>query len=139
MKHRIAIAADCALLVRLNHQLIADERHRNPMTTAELETRMRSWLAGGYQAVLFEDVDEVLGYALFREEESELHLQQFFIARGRRREGFGRRAMALLREQVWPRGKRVTVDALLTNEIALAFWRAVGFRDYYIGLELPPQ
>jgi len=35
---------DCPQLARLNLQLIRDEGHRNPMTSDELEARMRTWL-----------------------------------------------------------------------------------------------
>jgi len=36
---------DCPLLAGSNHQLIRAEGHRNRMTVAELEGRMRDWLA----------------------------------------------------------------------------------------------
>ncbi len=48
MTFRPATNDDCPLLAELNHQLIRDEGHRNRMTVAELEQRMRGWLAGEY-------------------------------------------------------------------------------------------
>jgi hypothetical protein len=45
MNFRRAIADDCILLAKLNHQLIRDEGHRNKMTVPELEQRMKNWLA----------------------------------------------------------------------------------------------
>ena len=56
MPYRIATAEDSPMLAELNSQLIRDEGHRNPMTIAQLEERMRGWLTSGeYRAVLFEE------------------------------------------------------------------------------------
>jgi hypothetical protein len=41
-----------------------------------------------------------------------------------------------LRTQIWPSGCRVTVEVLAQNERAHAFWRAVGFVDDAVTLEL---
>jgi len=38
----------------VNQQLIEDERHRNPMNLAELETRMAPMLGEDYSATPFE-------------------------------------------------------------------------------------
>src|SRR6266571_169811 len=67
MKFRFATLDDCQLLAQMNHQLIQDEGHRNPMTVPELEQRMGGWLAGEYRAVIYEHKGEVVAYALFRE------------------------------------------------------------------------
>ena len=139
MTHRSANAADCPLLAGLNHQLIRDEGHRNRMTVPELEQRMRGWLSGEYRAVIFEDGGEVVGYALFREQAEEIYLRQLFIVRHRRRLGLGRRALEILRSQVWPKDKRLTVDVLVSNQNAVAFWRAVGYQDYCLTLEIVPE
>jgi GNAT superfamily N-acetyltransferase len=140
MRYRLASAQDCPMLAVLNAQLIQDEGHRNPMTVAELEDRMRAWLTSGeYQALLWEDHHEVVAYALFRETADEVYLRQFFVVRHRRREGIGRQATAALFTQVWPRHKRWTVSVLVKNVPAVAFWRAVGYTDYALTLEIMPQ
>src|SRR5437868_3715898 len=126
MTFRAAILDDCPRLAELNHQLIGDEGHRNRMTVPELEQRMREWLAGEYRAVIYEDGGEVIAYALFREEPEEIYLRQLFVTRNRRREGIGRQAVEILREKVWPKNKRLTVEVLVANELAVKFWRAVG-------------
>jgi hypothetical protein len=77
MTFRPAALEDCALLAELNHQLIRDEGHRNRMTVAELEQRMRGWLDGEYRAVLFEDGGESVAYALFREQPEEIFRGSF--------------------------------------------------------------
>jgi GNAT superfamily N-acetyltransferase len=139
MNLRPANLDDCALLAQLNHQLLQDEGHRNRMSVPELERRMRGWLAGEYRAVIYEKDGAVVAYALFREEPELIYLRQLFVARDRRRQGIGRRALELLRTQVWPKSTRLTVDVLVTNQPALAFWRAVGYADYSLTLEMRPD
>jgi GNAT superfamily N-acetyltransferase len=136
---RVATDADCALLGELNRQLIRDEGHRNSMSAAELAERMRGWLAAGYVAHLFALHGDTVAYALSVERGEEIYLRQLFVTRGRRRQGIGRRVVEILRTQVWPPTKRLTVDVLVRNEAAVAFWRAVGYRDYALTLEILPE
>jgi ribosomal protein S18 acetylase RimI-like enzyme len=144
MNFRRATVDHCRQLAELNHQLIRDEGHRNKMTIAELEQRMHGWIVSQYGAILFEDEKdtknamEVVGYALYREEPDEIYLRQFFVARHLRRKGIGRRAMEILRSQIWPKNKRLTVEVLTQNAAAIAFWRAVGYKDYSLALEILP-
>jgi len=135
---RVVTPADCPLLAELNHQLIRDEGHRNRMTMPELEARMRDWLSGEYCAVIFEDRGAVAAYALFREQADEIYLRQFFVVRNRRRQGVGQQAVALLRRQIWPANKRLTVEVLTANAGGIAFWRSVGYTDYSLTLEIMP-
>jgi GNAT superfamily N-acetyltransferase len=139
MTFRPGTIDDCALLAELNHQLIRDEGHRNCMTVAELEQRMRGWLAGEYRAVLYEDGGEVVAYALFREQPEEIYLRQLFVVRHRRSQGIGRRAVEILRSQVWPKTKRLTVDVLVANKRGITFWQQVGYTDYCLSLEILPD
>jgi ribosomal protein S18 acetylase RimI-like enzyme len=136
LNFRRATLDDCAPLAELNHQLIRDEGHRNKMTVPELEQRMRGWLQSEYTAIIFEDHGEVVAYALYRQEPEELYLRQLFVARNRRRQGIGRAAMEILRTQIWPKNKRLTVSVLVQNTAAVAFWRAVGYEDYSLTLEI---
>ena len=140
LSHRRGTRADCARLGQLNHQLIRDEGHRNPMTELELAKRMRLWLSrGDYTAVLFEDGGEVVAYALYRELPEQIYLRHLFVVRHRRREGIGRQAMAMLRDQIWLPGKRLTVEVLCKNSPAIAFWKAMGYREYSLCLEIVPE
>jgi predicted acetyltransferase len=139
MTFRRATLADCSLLAELNQQLIRDEGHRNRMTVRELEQRMRGWLASEYAAVLFEEGKEVVAYALYREQAKDIYLRQLFVVRNRRRQGIGRAAFEILRSQIWPPDKRLTVDVLIQNSAAVAFWRAVGYKDYCLTLEIMPD
>jgi GNAT superfamily N-acetyltransferase len=106
------------------------------MSLLELETRLRKWLSGRYVATLFARDRVTVAYALWRDDAEWVYLRQFFVARPVRREGIGREAIALLTDEVWPPGKRVRVEVLLGNEVGLAFWRAIGFRDYFLTLEM---
>jgi GNAT superfamily N-acetyltransferase len=128
------------LLAELNHQLIRDGRHRNNMDLPQLTDRMRAWLANGeYAAQIFEEGTAVVAYALFRDGGSELYLRQMFVVRDRRRQGIGRQAMQILRDFVWPKNKRLTVAVLSDNTAALGFYRALGYVDYSVTLEIPPS
>jgi predicted acetyltransferase len=138
LTYRRATLNDCAVLAELNHQLIRDEGHRNPMTVPELERRMKSWLASDYAAVFFEQDGVVVAYAVYAEQPAKIYLRQLFVARDRRRQGVGRQAMEILRSKIWPQDKRLTVEVLVSNTAAAAFWRAVGYRDYSLMLEILP-
>jgi predicted acetyltransferase len=87
------------------------------MTVPELDQRMRSWLGGEYRAVFFEADDGIVAYALFREELEEIYLRQLFVVRHKRRQGVGRKAVGILRSQIWPRNKRLTVEVLVANQL----------------------
>ncbi len=47
--------------------------------------------------------------------------------------------MRILKEEIWPKDKRITVGVLVGNEVARAFYEAVGFKPYSIELEIPAQ
>jgi GNAT superfamily N-acetyltransferase len=138
MTWRLASKRDCRILAEMNHQLIADEGHRNAMNVQELEARMKDWLDEAYEAILFEDGGETAGYALYRIQTGEVYLRHFFVARHRRRQGLGRQAMDLLRRHIWPKAQRLTVSVLTRNEAGLKFWRAMGYQDYCLTMEILP-
>ncbi|RBP47414.1 acetyltransferase (GNAT) family protein [Roseimicrobium gellanilyticum] len=135
---RLATPDDGSLLAGMNHQLIQDEGHRNSMTLLELEERMKGWLSGEYRAVIFEEGNELVAYVLFREQSESIYLRQLFVARDQRRRGIGRHAVEILRSQVWSETKRLTVEVLVANAPAVAFWRSVGYTDYSLTLEILP-
>jgi GNAT superfamily N-acetyltransferase len=136
LEHRVAASSDIPVLARMNQQLIEDEGHRNLMNLAELESRMRSMIEGDYTATLFEWHGQLVAYALWRQEPNWVYLRQFFVARDYRRRGIGSRAVRRLTYEIWPPGKRIRVDVLIGNQPALEFWRAAGFVDYLITLEM---
>jgi GNAT superfamily N-acetyltransferase len=139
MEYHFATATDLNRLAEWNHQLIRDEGHRHVMSVAELRGRMERWLSGEYRAVIFGPATDPIAYALYREDDTEIYLRQFFVRRDQRHEGVGRSAIGLLRNKVWPRNKRLTVEVLTDNVTAVQFWRAVGYQDYCLTLEILPE
>jgi GNAT superfamily N-acetyltransferase len=135
MEYRLATVADAPALASMNEQLIRDEGHRNSMTLAELTTRMAGWLAGEYEAVLFEEVGSPVGYALYRRDPEYVYLRQFHVLPACRRQGTGSAAIRWLWQHAWA-GGRVRVEVLVGNVGGIAFWRALGFTDYCLTLEL---
>jgi len=97
---------------------------------------MASWLAGRYRAVLFDYEGKAVGYAFFYDEEDHVYLPQFYVKAEYHRNGIGRVALAWLRENAWNSERLVRVEVLVHNDIGVQFWRAVGFRDYCLTLEL---
>lgn len=136
LRYRRATPADAAYLADMNRLLIQAEGHRNPMNPAELTQRMRNWLADEYEAILFRVDQEVVAYALYRREADHIYLRQFFVHRRHRRQGIGRRAIELLKSEIWPATRPIRVEVLVHNEPAREFWQAVGFAAYSIVLEM---
>jgi ribosomal protein S18 acetylase RimI-like enzyme len=135
---RPATLGDAEALARLNHQLIQDEGHRNPMNLGQLGERMRGWLAyEGYEALLGFDGDELVAYVLWRDLHDSIHLRQIYVQRDYRRQGTARHLVFTLFAR-WP-DTRFTVDVLAGNARALAFWRRMGYQDYAVMLERRPH
>jgi len=110
------------------------------MDVDQLEHRMRGWLSSGeYCAVIFVQDNMPVAYALYREDPDEIYLRQFFVGRTQRRHGIGRSAMQSLLSDIWPRTKRRTVSVLVHNTSGVAFWRAMGYQDYALRLEIMPS
>ena len=141
LKYRFATFDDIPLLAKMNRQLVEDEQHRNRFKSEEwFVERMRGFLAGEYRAVLFEFEDQVVGYALYRnhpEHGDTIYLRQIFVDRAHRRQGIGKEALRVLKEEILPRNKRLTVEVLVGNRAARDFYRAAGFREYSLELEMP--
>ena len=133
---RFARLADAALLSEMNYQLIRDEGHSNPMTLPELLARMKYWLSREYQGVLFEHGGRIVAYAIYRLDPGSVYLRQFFVRPAHRQQGIGRAAMQILLEAILPPRTQVTVEVLYNNKIAHQFWRAVGFNDYSVTLQM---
>lgn len=137
--YRFATLDDVPVLARMSRELTEDERHRNrSRPLIWFEERMRNFLIGGYRAVLFERDGQVAAYALYADltDSDTIYLRQLFVERGQRRRGIGREAMRLLMDEVWPLNRRLTVEVLVGNKAALAFYRAIGYHEYSIELEI---
>ena len=143
MHYRFATLDDVVLLARLNQQLVEDEQHRNRFKPESwFEDRMRAFIAGEYRVVLFEIENQVVAYALYRnhpEHPDTIYLRQIFVDRTHRRQGIGKEALRFLKEEILPGDKRLTVEVLVGNKAARDFYRAVGFREYSLELEIPAE
>jgi ribosomal protein S18 acetylase RimI-like enzyme len=128
--------AEAELLADLNLQLMVDEEHPYPLERPIVVARMRRWIAGEYQVLLFRRGARVAGYAVWRLEDRGAYLRHFFICRDQRREGWGRAAMRLLVRDVFPKDQPLQLEASTWNTRALDFWHALGFKDIAIALEL---
>lgn len=135
---RAARPDERAQLAAWNVQLIRDEGNDSHLSLAEVEERLREWLAGDYRASVFDVGGVPFGYAIHRELSDCTHLRHFFVAAPYRRRGLGRRAFELLRREVLVADRRLLVEALVGNAAALAFWQSVGFSQRYVGLQLIP-
>ena len=139
MEYHIAYETDLDILAQWNHQPIRDEGHRNPMTVSQLRDRIRQWLSADYTAVIFDKDGESVAYALYRESEDEIYLRQLFVKPENRNQGIGKEAVRILKEEIWTKPKRLTVDVLSHNKAAIAFWYSVGYKDYCLTLEIMPN
>ena len=143
MNHRDTLRIDQAngteldLLVQLNRQLDEDEPHPHPLPLPALTARMARWLdSGEYQVLLFRCEYQLIGDAAWHADEHGTYLRHFFICRDHRRQGWGRVAMRLLCRDVFPQDCPVNIDAIVGNQAGIAFWHALGFQDFSIGMEL---
>ena len=139
LKHRTATLADVPLLAAMNRQLAADEGHRNETRPVEwFEERLTTFLSGEYTAVIFEEGEKWVAYALYRdhpEHQDTIYLRQLFVDRSARGRGIARQAIQILINQLWPKEKRITVEALIANEAAISLYKSLGFTEYSVEFE----
>lgn len=136
MEYRFATQQDLPLLAEMNQQLIRDEGHRNKMTLEQLHQRMSGWLDAEYTAVIFSEGAKPTGYALCRKDPDWIYLRQLFINADMRRKGIGRQAISWLKKNAWKNDKIIRVEVLTENPQGIAFWKAAGFNDYCITMEM---
>ncbi len=139
LKFRFAIEGDVPWLAKMNQELIQDEGHRNKMTLPELEQRMSAFLRNEYDAVIASFRQNDIGYALYKQDPEWLYLRQIFIIKTMRRKGLGRRFIEWLKNNPRSDCKRIRTDVLVANIVDIDFWKAVGFKEYLITLEMENQ
>jgi GNAT superfamily N-acetyltransferase len=136
LEYRFAMQKDVSLLAEMNQQLIRDEGHRNKMTLLQLQERMSGWLQGEYTGVIFSKKSEAIGYALYRKDPEWIYLRQLFVKTEARRKGVGREVISWLKKNAWKEAKIIRVEVLVDNPEGISFWKAVGFKDYCITMEM---
>lgn len=129
--------SDLDVLTTMNDQLIRDEQHRFQPARDQIQERMSRWLeTGEYAAVIFQVRGADAGYVLFRQEPDWAYLRQFLVMPDYRRQGVGRAAIAWLLKNRWQGASRIRLDVLVHNTAGIAFWKAIGFKDYCVTMEL---
>src|SRR3982750_3084122 len=94
MEYRNATEADAPLLARLNRELIEEEWDGGGMSLERLEARIRRWIADAeYRAILFQEQEEPVAYALVSMDEDSAYVRHFYVFREHRVRGVGRRAI----------------------------------------------
>ena len=136
---RFATENDVPWLARMNEELIRDEGHRNKMSLSELEQRMSAFLRNEYQAVIVSSDQRDIGYALYRRDPEWVYLRQIFVVAWMRRTGVGRSMMEWLKANPWKGCKTIRTDVLVGNAAGIDFWKAVGFKEYCITMEMENQ
>ncbi len=140
MRSRSIQPDDHPRVAEWNRQLQIDEG-ATPMEREPIEARLRRWLGGVYDGVIFEVDGDPIGYALYRptdddqKEPGGIYLRQFFIAAAYRRRGNGTRAMRAFLDEVVA-GRRLVLEALNSNPAGQEFWRSLGMSVYAITFEL---
>jgi GNAT superfamily N-acetyltransferase len=126
---------DLDLLAKLNKQLIEDEKHNNQMKVEQLKERMKGFINSDYRAYKFENLGEIVGYALVNHSRQPLYLRHFFICRQSRRKGYGKMAFKKLLELL--NTKDIDIEVMYWNNTGYGFWKSLGFneRSIYMRLE----
>lgn len=143
MKYRFATPDDIQLLARMNMELADEEQHPNRLKSEGwFRDRMGQFFESGYKSVLFEMEEKIVAYALYRndpERYDTIYLRQMFVVPEKRRGGVGKKVIGILNGEIWPGTKRLTVEVLCHNEIALKFFQSVGYKIYSLELEMKPE
>lgn len=134
---RAVSPVDLPMLAEMNQALIRDEGSDNAMGLAELEQRMKGFLAGNYLGVIILVDGKPAGYCLFRPEEPRnggkagVYLRQFFIRKEYRQHGLGRAALERVIDECFADAAFVELDVLNCNAVGRAFWARTGFIPLY--------
>lgn len=132
--------ADAGLLAELNAQLSEDEG-ASVGTPAAYVDRLRTWLEQGrYEAALAGDSAGPVAYVVWRHDPDydDVYVRQFFVVRGRRGQGLGRRLFESAIAQLWP-DQALRLDVYDSNPSGGAFWEAMGFTAYSRLMRRPPS
>ena len=121
MKHRMASLADCAHLGAMNHQLIRDEGHRNPITIPELEEQIAAGSRVDTARCSLRKQAKMSPTPCFTSNPTRC-ICGSFSSRGHRDKASdtGGRGFAFW---YWPKQKRLTVEVLVRDEGAVVLAR----------------
>ena len=126
---REAARQDIPRLGQLNFQLIQDEGHENELGISGLQKRMAIWLMHEYRCFVATHEEQIVGYALFRENDRSFYLRQLFVSRQHRRLGIATKLLDYLFAEVWGE-QELRLDVLATNQAAIDFYEQYGLSLY---------
>lgn len=87
-------------------------------------------LRAGYTAMVLEDDDGIVGYAIFTASAHEAHLLNVCVVPERQGEGCGRRLVKRVLDLArWQRCERVFLEVRPTNAHAIALYHDLGFNE----------
>ena len=121
MRLRDMVAADLDAVVHIEQQV-----HAHPWTCGNFTDA----LASGYLCKVYEDGEEMLGYAVLMPVLDEIELLDISIAAGHQRKGLGRRLLGEVMDIA--RGmhmRRMLLEVRPSNAAALGLYCAAGFRQ----------
>jgi len=127
-------------------------READVLGVMEIETRVSPapWSYGifsdcikvGYDAWVYEDSEEIIGYGLFSIGVDEAHILQLAIKPERQRQGLGRKMLTyFLGEIALTKVKSAYLEVRISNEHAFELYQEMGFKlmgqrkDYYQTLD----
>ncbi len=138
----LATLQDIPTLAHMNKHLIEDEGGNNPMTLAQLETRLKNWLNSEWRGVLFLAENKPVGYTIYRLQHQEfdsretVYIRHYFIEREYRRLGYGREGLEKLKSEIFPKNVAIYLEVLTHNARGRAFWQSLGFSEYSVTMRL---
>lgn len=139
LRWRRAASRDLTRLAGMMARLRRDETGL-PGDPARAAMDLERALAAGAEATLFHGPgeDEPWAYALCEPRGGGTWIRHFFVEAAHRRRGVGRRALALLQEEVRPGSRFWEADVLPRNAAGRAFWAAAGFTETFVRVRREP-
>ncbi|MFW5689683.1 MAG: NUDIX domain-containing protein [Spirochaetota bacterium] len=131
-----ADAAMIPTLAEMNLALLEQQAIEARPEPKELETRIRNFLADGYQAVLFRWDGQIVGYALYRLYPKYAYIRHFYLERGISKKLRIADAFSLLRNEELSDYASLRLDVPESAKESLQRWESIGFRPRSVRLEL---
>jgi 8-oxo-dGTP pyrophosphatase MutT (NUDIX family) len=135
LSYRHATEGDIRVLAKLNSALLEAQNVESGMGLDALEVRMREFLAGDYQAVLFVFRENVVGYALFRLFPKYAYVRHIYVDTTAGKKVRIDAAFGLLRTEFQDYAS-VRLDVPEGNKESLKLWESMGFQPRSVTLEL---
>ena len=123
---------DINLLLKMNYDLMDDEKFDRPLPEEKLIERWKEFLTDNFLTLLIKIENEVVGYSVIHDHPHPKYIRHFFIKRDFRRKGIGTKAINLILEYL--NVNEMDVDVMFWNLDGLLFWKSLGFKERYIGL-----